>query len=96
MRIRFRLEAATDIESARDWYEQQSAGLGQKFLASFDRSIDLIARFPKAFPEIAGEHRRALLHRFPYAVYYRVEDDLIDVLACLHNARDPEAWRLLS
>jgi plasmid stabilization system protein ParE len=63
MRIRFRLEAAGDVESARDWYEQQSAGLGQKFLASFDHAIDLIARFPRAFPEIAGEHRRALLHR---------------------------------
>ena len=49
-------------------------------------------RFPTAFLEIAGSHRRVFLHRFPYAVYYRVDQDVIDVLACLHDARAPETW----
>lgn len=33
--------------------------------------------------------RRALVHRFPYAVYFAVEDDVVVVLAVLHASRDP-------
>jgi hypothetical protein len=37
-------------------------------------------------------HRRALLLRFPYSLYHRVELDVIDVLACLHSSRSPDVW----
>jgi hypothetical protein len=26
-------------------------------------------------------------------VYYRIDRDVVDGLACLHGARSPEAWR---
>ncbi len=69
MRVRFRLEAARDVEGARAWYDEQRSGLGDAFAASLEDVIQLIVEFPEAFPEIAVSHRRALLHRFPYAVY---------------------------
>ena len=93
MRVRFRLEAAQDVEGARAWYDQQQSGLGDAFAASLEDVIQLIVEFPEAFPEIAISHRRALLHRFPYAVYYRLEAEVIDVLACLHTLRSPGTWR---
>ena len=93
MRVRFRLEAARDVEGARGWYDEQRGGLGDAFAASLEDVIRLIAEFPEAFPEIAVSHRRALLHRFPYAVYYRLEAQVIDVLACLHTSRSPGTWR---
>ncbi|MDH3207476.1 MAG: type II toxin-antitoxin system RelE/ParE family toxin [Gemmatimonadota bacterium] len=93
MRIRFRLEAAEDVEGARAWYDEQQSGLGDAFVASLENVIDLVAEFPEAFPEIAAGHRRAHLHRFPYAVYYRLDSGVIDVLACLHSSRSPEVWR---
>ena len=93
MRVRFRLEAAQDVEGARAWYDEQQAGLGDAFAASLEDVIRLIAEFPEAFPEIAVSHRRALLHRFPYAVYYRLDRSVVDVLACLHTSRSPEIWR---
>ena len=93
MRVRFRLEAAQDVEGARAWYDEQQGGLGDAFAASLEDVIELIVEFPEAFPEIAVGHRRALLHRFPYAVYYRLAGELIDVLACLHTSRSPETWR---
>lgn len=93
MRVRFRLEAAEDVESARAWYEEQRAGLGIDFVESLEKAIELIVQFPTAFPQIAATYRRALLHRFPYALYYRLDGDVVEVLACLHNARAPEAWR---
>ena len=93
MRVRFRLEAAADVTGARTWYDEQRDGLGDAFAASLEGVVNLIAEFPEGFPEIVSGHRRAHLHRFPYAVYYRVEDGAIDVLACLHSSRSPEVWR---
>lgn len=87
MRVRFRLEAAEDVESARDWYDEQRVGLGDDFVASLDHTLELIIQFPNGFPEIAAGHR------FPYAIYYRLVPDVIDVLACLHNAQARDRWR---
>jgi plasmid stabilization system protein ParE len=86
------LEAVEDIEGASDWYDAQRRGLGNEFIASLEHLIQLILDFPEAFPEIAASHRRAHLHRFPFALYYRVEENLIEVVACLHTSRDPSTW----
>ncbi|MFY9609511.1 MAG: hypothetical protein WAU45_12960 [Blastocatellia bacterium] len=35
---------------------------------------------------------RAITRRFPYAIYFSVEDEVI-VFAVLHTARDPAEWQ---
>jgi len=91
--VRFRSEAASDVVLAREWYDAQRPGLGEDFVQSLERVIDLVSALPEAFPEIAVGLRRALLGRFPYAVYYRLDGDLVDVIACLHTRRSPSRWR---
>ena len=44
------------------------------------------------FPCVHGEVRRAVVSRFPYAVFYRVDPKRVVVLAVLHMARDPKLW----
>jgi toxin ParE1/3/4 len=41
------------------------------------------------YPAVHGDVRRALLRRFPYSVFFLVEDDLAIVLAVHHRRRDP-------
>jgi plasmid stabilization system protein ParE len=91
--VRFRSEAASEVLLAREWYDSQSPGLGKEFVQALERVIDLISDLPEAFPEIGVGVRRALLGRFPYAVYYRLDSDLIEVIACLHTRRSPSRWR---
>jgi plasmid stabilization system protein ParE len=91
--VRFRAEAANDVLSARSWYEEQRVGLGNEFAMSLEHIVDLLSAHPDAFPEIASGYRRALLPRFPYALYYRVGTHFIDVIACLHTRRSPDRWR---
>lgn len=91
MKVRFRREAVQDVVRARAWYDDQTDGSGDAFAASIETVIEVITEFPQAFPEIAVGHRRALLNRFPYALYYRIDRGVIDVLACLHTSRAPEA-----
>ena len=63
---------------AREWYDAQRPGLGEDFVRSLDHVIELVSELPEAFPEIAVGLRRALLGRFPYALYYQVQVDVID------------------
>ena len=37
--------------------------------------------------------RRALLRRFPYALFFRIVDDAVFVMACFHSSRDPRIWQ---
>jgi plasmid stabilization system protein ParE len=91
--VRFRAEAAADVSLARDWYDAQSPGLGDSFVGALEQIVDLVAALPEAFPEIAVGLTRALVSRFPYALYYRLDGVVIDVLACLHTRQSPRRWR---
>jgi hypothetical protein len=49
-----------------------------------------IKRLLREFGAKAHEDtRRALLARFPYALFYRAEPDRVLVIACFHAKRDP-------
>jgi len=85
--------AESDIDQAVHWYEDQRPGLGLRFLDVVDLVMDRIRTAPLQFLSIAANVRRALLHTFPYAVYFRVTEETIIVLAVLHLRRDPRAWR---
>ena len=39
-----------ELEYARDWYKQQSPGLGTEFLDEVDRAIEAILRSPQTWP----------------------------------------------
>lgn len=86
-------EAEADIEEAFAWYETQGPGLGSDFLAEIARTFLRIEESPERFAIIRGITHRALVRRFPYAVFYIVEPDLIAVTAVMHGRRDPRRWQ---
>jgi plasmid stabilization system protein ParE len=88
----FRRRVGQDLAAAYGWYEGQRAGLGEDFLAEIEESLDTIERFPEMFAQVHGEVRRAMVSRFPYAVFYRIEREQVVVLTVLHTARDPRLW----
>lgn len=93
-RVVVRPAAAADIDDAYRWYEAQRSGLGEEFLAALSALRGRIADEPSAFPILHRETRRALIpRRFPYGVFYRVYDDVIVIVACLHARRDPRRWQ---
>jgi plasmid stabilization system protein ParE len=93
-RVVVRPAAAADIEEAYQWYESQQPGLGDQFLAALTLTRDRILEHPEAFPVLHRDTRRALIpRRFPYGLLYRVYDDAIVVVACMHAKRDPRVWQ---
>lgn len=90
--VAVRPEAAREIQETFDWYEERSEGLGLEFLRAADACLSLIRRNPEAFPVAHDQVRRALLRRFPYALFYLIREDAIVVLACFHIKRSPADW----
>ena len=91
-RLVVRAAAEADITAAALWYEQRSPGLGAEFLRAVDVTLAEIARMPERFPLVYHESRRALLRRFPYALYFVASPELVSVVACMHARRDPRRW----
>jgi plasmid stabilization system protein ParE len=79
--------AAADVEEAYGWYEAQSDGLGDEFLSVFQAALESIRADPQAAPQVHRDVRRHLLKRFPHAVFYRVIDGKVVVLACFRAGR---------
>ena len=88
----YRPKVGRDLASGFGYYEGQAQGLGEQFLLAVNSAFDAIERYPEMFAHVHGEVRRALVSRFPYAVFYRVESRRVVVLTVLHTARDPKFW----
>lgn len=88
-----RPEAEADIADAFAWYEERVPDLGSQFLDRLDDTLDAIVLNPRQFPLIHREVRRALLHRFPYQVFFLDTKGRIIVLAVFHAKRNPRDWQ---
>lgn len=91
-RLKFSTRALREIGEARAWYEIQSAGLGEEFIAAMELQLKRLEQAPLLYVEVIPKVRRALLPRFPYGLFYIVREDLVHVLAVLHDARNPGQW----
>ena len=91
-RVSFRPEAEGEALETRDWYEGRRPGLGAEFGAALEKTVERIADNPMQCRFVRGETQRAILNRFPYAVYFRVADDDIVVLA-VHGRQHPRRWQ---
>lgn len=94
MTLRFTPEAEADLGEAFSWYSDRGASLGLEFLAALGEALDRINRFPQSAPEVHQGIRRALIHRFPYCLFYWIEPTGPVILGCFHASRDPRAWRV--
>ena len=86
-------QADLDIEAVFGWYEKEQPGLGIEFLDELRATYDRIVAGPFKYQHLRSGIRRALLRRFPYAVYFAVEQTVIVVLTVLHASRDPAEWQ---
>ena len=83
--------AEDDIAAAFEWYESQRVGLGAEFVHAVDAVLVSLVDFPESREVFHRGTRRCLMGRFPFEVFYRLEDGLLVVVACMHAARDPKA-----
>lgn len=88
----FRPQAELEALEVRRWYDGRREGLGNEFAAEVDEIVVRIGDTPFAYQRARGEIRRAVLRRFPYAIYFRTTVTQVIVLA-VHGRQDPARWQ---
>jgi hypothetical protein len=93
MRFDFHHEALDELHGAAHRYNLNQKGLGLRFIASVEETIDRILEAPSRWKILEADVRRCLTRVFPYAVLYTVEPDFILIIAIMHCHREPGYWR---
>ena len=83
-------DAKADLIEGFHFYEEQSPGLGSYFLDSLFADIDSLLLYAGIHRLVFGSHRY-LASRFPFAIYYRIEAEVIRFRAVIDCRRNP-AW----
>lgn len=91
--VRWLRVAVLEAREARRFYDDATAGLGERFVGELEATIERIVEFPRAWPECEPPVRRAVVNRFPYLVHYVVEGRTVVVLGVYHAKRRPISWR---
>jgi len=86
--------AKADVAAAFQWYEEQSLGLGMEFMRCVEAALLSIQRTPLIYPIVHESYRRALVRRFPFAIFFDVDQvrKRSIVYAVFHCAQDPKKW----
>lgn len=80
-----------DIEKAVDYYEQQQPGLGKRFTAQLQLTLNAIKRNP-FFASVRYDNIRcAQVKKFPYLVHYHIleKQRLLIIIAVYSTHREP-------
>ena len=89
MEIRLLESANEDLREGWKFYEKNSTGLGDYFLDCIQADVHSL-RIYAGIHEMAEGFHRMLVKRFPFAVYYLIEAETVDIYAILDCRRDPE------
>jgi plasmid stabilization system protein ParE len=92
-KVIIRPEAQIDLKDAYFWYERQRTGLGKELVSHIDACLASVKRNPFSYPLKYKVVRRALVSRFPYGIFYLIEEQTIVVVAIFHAKRDPRVWQ---
>lgn len=75
-------EAGAELREAVAHYESVRPELGIRFAEAVEVTVEAIAVGPLQFAVVDKERRRAGVRRFPYGLYFLVEESRIVVIAC--------------
>lgn len=89
MRIKILESATQDLMHGFKFYESQGVDLGTYFLDSLFSDIDSLLIFAGIHSLQFGKHR-LLSNRFPFAIYYTIQDDIVFVHAVLDCRQNPK------
>lgn len=86
-------EADAELQAARAWYDDIRPELGERFAREIEATVEAIAEHPLQFPVVHRGRRRAGVWRFPYGVFFEIQEHRILIIACFHGRRNPKRWQ---
>ena len=92
IKILFHKLAGKEFLEVRDYYDDLVFGLGEKFVTEVERCLNIITTNPLAYPVTKQNVRKAVIIKFPFSILYRVDGNVIYILAVMHQKREPLYW----
>jgi len=73
-------------------YEEQSDGLGLRFVNAIDHAVNSISKNPEAYQNRKGNTREFVVDQFPYIIVYRLvkKENMVYILHIFHTSRNPK------
>ena len=93
MKFEFHPEALCKFEAAADFYAERQKGLEVRFIDAVASAVQRACEAPERWRLFDGDIRRVLVHVFPYAVLYSIEEGFLDIIAVMHCSREPGYWK---
>jgi plasmid stabilization system protein ParE len=91
VKIRILDSAEEDLRDGYLFYESQDNGVGEYFLDSIFSDIESLRLYAGIHSIHFRKYNRLLSKRFPFAIYYRIEENEVMIYGVLDCRRDP-AW----
>ena len=91
--FRFHVEALREFEEVVEYYSARSPEAASGFVDAFEAAATFLLENPQVGTRLDCGARRWNLRRFPYALIFRAVDDIVEIVAVMHERREPEYWR---
>ena len=91
-KVKFAKEATNEFRESVKWYELKAKGLGLKLADEIDSTIERIKLNFDLYPKVVENIRRIQVNKFPYSLFYKIENNTLVILRILHHKRKPIEW----
>jgi plasmid stabilization system protein ParE len=94
--IVFTPEANKDLTDILGWYNTESTPESKKrFIGDVSKTLKTLEKSPKSYSARFKNARCAVLNKYPYNIYYWVDDfdSTVNVFSILHQKRNPTIWK---
>jgi len=83
--------ALVDLRAAQAWYENKVTGLGARFTESVLRQAKSLENMPDKYRLAAKDIHVCSVPKFPFELYYKIEERRVVVLVVHAVRQDPTA-----
>ncbi|MEO8435134.1 MAG: type II toxin-antitoxin system RelE/ParE family toxin [Pyrinomonadaceae bacterium] len=91
-KLEYHPAAEAEIYGAAKWYKARSITAARRFALELEAKIEVILDGPERWPLFESGTRRILLNRFPFSIIYRVTGEVVEIVAVMHQRREPGYW----
>jgi plasmid stabilization system protein ParE len=85
-------DARRELFEARDYYDEQRHGYGERFVEAIEAEFALLLQFPEIGRRLRKNVRRRNISRWPYGIVYMLDRDEVIIIAIAHHRRRPDYW----
>jgi plasmid stabilization system protein ParE len=86
-------EAEDDFDESYEYYSFKSTKIADNFFNIINASFSDISNNPFQYQNIFKDVRKYVVRKFPFIIYYQINNISIRIIAIFHTSRNPLIWK---